>query len=200
MEAAANMTVLQARNAQDTPHLDVIGQSYPDMPVPSDGDIGSMADYNNRDAFVKKGCSTVDLVAGAYQVMDFVTTYHKAGENPPQFRYVRDMVIDFNVRFTYYLLEVINVVDKAIADDADTISVGEVVKPKQWKQILFGMAEDLAKRALIAQPSFTQSSISVKISTTNPQRFETEFSYKRTGFMRISSTTVKAGFNFGTLS
>ena len=197
MEAAANMCTLFARVEQDTPHLDVNAKFYPDMPIPSDGDIGLMSVYNNRDAIVKKGGSTVDLVAGRYQVQDFVTTYHPDGEIPPQFRYARNLMLDFNVRYGYYLLEQINVVDKTIANDADTISVGSIIKPKQWKQIIAAYANDLAKRALIADPDFMVESIIVALSGTNPDRLDTFFRYKRTGIARISSTTAEAGFNFG---
>lgn len=198
MEAAANMAVLFAVVSQNNPHLDVAGKSYPDMPTPTS--IGSMADYNNRDAFVKKGCSTVDLVAGLYVVQDFVTTYHKLGENPPQFRYCRNLMLDLNVRYGYYLLEQINVVDHSIAEDADTVSASSVIKPKQWKQLLNAYADDLAQRSLIVQPSFMQASITVTLSTSNPDRLETFFRYKRSGFVRIASTTAEAGFNFGTLN
>ncbi len=197
MEAAANMAVLFALQAQNSPHLDVAGQSYPDMPTPED--IGSMAIYTNRDAIVKRGCSTVNLVAGKYSVQDFVTTYHPVGENPPQFRYCRNLNIDFNIRYGYYLLEQINVVDHAIADDDDVVTADNVVKPKIWKGIIDEYATDLAKRALIVQPSFTQGSIVVNIGTSNPDRLETFFRYKRSGVARIASTTAEAGFNFGTL-
>lgn len=198
LEAAANMCVLFARKEQDTPNLDVCGMSYPDMPVPEDGDIGSMASYENRDLFVKKGCSTVDLVAGVYQVQDFVTTYHKVGELPPQYRYARNLMLDFNIRFGYLLLEAENVLDHSISNDGDVVSATNVVKPKQWKGILFSFADDLANRALIADAEFMKESIIVNISSVNPDRFETFFRYKRSGVARISSTTAEAGFNFGT--
>jgi phage tail sheath gpL-like len=200
MEAAANMCVLFARQAQDDPHLDVSGKSYPDMPVPSDGDIGSMATYDNRDSFVKKGCSTVILNAGKYEVQDFVTTYHPLGETPPQFRYCRNLMIDFNVRYGYYLLELANVVDHMIANDNDTVSASNVIKPKQWKGILDAYADDLTSRGLIVDAPFMQDSIDVEISSTNPDRLETFFRYKRSGFSRIASTTAEAGFNFGTVN
>jgi phage tail sheath gpL-like len=196
MEAAANMTVLFAVNNQNTPHLDVAGRTYPDMPVPT-GSIGAMANYDDRDAIVKKGCSTVDISAGRYRVQDFVTTYHPDGENPPQFGYCRNLVIDTNVYFDYYLQEQINVVDHVIAADNDIVSAPKVVKPKQWKGILFKRAESLASRALIVEPDFMQASIQVGIGTSNPDRMETFFRYKRSGFVRIASTTAEAGFNYG---
>lgn len=198
MEAAANMAVLFANVSQNTPQLDVASKKYPDMPTPTS--IGSMADYNNRDSFVKKGSSTVDLIAGYYVVQDFVTTYHPLGENPPQFRYCRNLMLDFNVRFGYYLLEQINVVDHAIAADSDTVSASNVVKPKQWKAILKGYASDLTNRGLVVDTAFMTDSINVNLSTSNPDRLETFFKYKRSGFVRIASTTAEAGFNFGTLS
>lgn len=198
-EAAANMARLFAVTTQNNPHLDVSGQSYPDMPVPS-GSIGSMADYENRDLFVKRGCSTVDLVSGRYQVQDFVTTYHPAGEVPPQYRYCRNLMIDMNVRYGYFLLEQVHLVDHAIANDSDIVSVSNTVKPKQWKAILNGYASDLSARALIVDPDFMVDSIDVDISTVNPDRMETTFKYKRSGFARQSATTAEAGFNFGTLT
>lgn len=198
MEAAANMAVLYALVSQNTPHLDVEGKAYPDMPTPTA--IGAMSSYNERDSIVKKGCSTVDLVAGKYVVQDFVTTYHPLGETPPQFRYARNLMLDFNVRYAYYLLEQINVVDHTIAADEDTVAVSGVIKPKQWIQIVNQLAIDLGKRALIVDVAFMQDSITVGLSTTNPDRLETFFRYKRSGVVRIASTTAEAGFNFGTLN
>ena len=194
-EAAANVCVMEARTAQDNPHLDIVGQQYPDMPTPKS--IGAMGQYVNRDAFVKKGCSTVELIDGVYQMADFVTTYHPTGELPPQFRYVRNLILDYNVRFGYYLLEQINVVDHVIASNDQQVSATKVIKPKQWKQIVNNYAKDLGNRALIVDVAFMQDSIVVGLSTTNPDRLETFFRYKRSGIARIASTTAEAGFNFG---
>ena len=146
---------------------------------------------------MKKGCSTVDLVSGKYQVKDFVTTYHPDGEIPPAFRYVRNLFLDWNVRYGYLLLEQIHVVNHVIADNDDTVNTNNVIKPKQWKQILQGYAEDLVGRALIVDADFMKDSITVDLSDTNPDRLETYFKYKRSGIARISSTVAEAGFNFG---
>ena len=195
MEAAANMCTLFARICQDTPNLDVEGLNYPDMP-PAIG-VPLMTSYDVRDAIVKLGMSTVDVVAGVYQVQDFITTYHPIGEVPPQYRYCRNLDLDFNVRFGYYLLEQTNVVNHQIANDGDTVTATGVIKPKTWKGILFAYADSLAQNGLIADPKFMQVSITVGISSINPDRLETFFRYKRTGVARILSTTAEAGFNFG---
>ena len=101
------------------------------------------------------------------------------------------------MKYGYYLLEQINVVDHAIADNDDTVNASKVIKPKQWIAILNTYADGLAKRSLIAKPSFMTESLTVGLSATNPDRLETFFRYKRTGFARVLSTTAEAGFNFG---
>lgn len=196
-EAAANMVVLYANVCQDNPNLDVSGQTYPDMPIPSDSDIGDLKSYVNRDSLVKAGSSTVKLNAGKYEVQDFVTTYHPDGEIPPQFRYPRNLNIDFNVKYGYRLLEIINVVDHSIAESDQAVVAGKVIKPKQWIGIIDAYAEDLAQRNLIVEPSFMQASIEVTTSGTNPDRLNTSFRYKRSPYVRIAATVAEAGFAFG---
>ena len=56
---------------------------------------------------------------------------------------------------------------------------------------------DLSSRGLIVDTDFSTESTTVGISSTNPDRFETFFGYKRSGFGRVISTTAEAGFNFG---
>jgi phage tail sheath gpL-like len=195
-EAAANMAYLFAINSQNTPHLDVNGKSYPDMPVPSDEIIEDFSSYDNRDALVKAGCSTVNISAGKYVVEDFVTTYHPDGETPPQFRYCRNLMLDFNVRYGYYLLELVNVLDHTIIPSGQITNVSNTIRPKEWKQILNSYADDLAARALLSDAEFMKANITVEGDGTNPDRLNTQFKYKRTGVARICSTDAVAGFNF----
>lgn len=198
MEAAANFCLLSALRMQNAPQLDIIGQSYPDMPTPDN--IGLMADWQERDRIVKRGCSTVDLVAGTYQIQDPVTTYHPVGETPPQFRYVRNLGVDWNTKFTYAILEEINVLGKVILNDSDVPQISNCIQPKTWKAILAGMAENMVARGLWVDAQFTIDSLQVSISAVNPDRFKTSFSYKRSGVVRQSDTEATAGFNVGTLT
>ena len=200
MEAAANMAVLFANQANENPHLDVASKSYPDMPKASNWVGTTMATYNERDLLVQSGVTTVDLVNDLFQVQDFITSYRPDGETPPQFRYCRNIMIDLNIFFGYHLLEEINVIDHAIAADADIVSVSKVIKPKQWKAIVKDYAVELGKKSLIADVPFMQASIEVGLSVSNPDRLETFFRYKRSGYARVLSTTAEAGFNFGNLT
>ncbi len=198
LEAAANMVYLFARQAQNNPNLDVAGSFYPDMPTPVS--IGSMADYTFRDSIVQKGCSTVDLVSKKYQVQDFVTTYHPDGEVPPQFRYPRNLNIDWNFKYGWFLILDVNVANHSIANDNDTVSAADVVKPKQVIQLASEYADDLVLRAINVDAAFMKANTVVAISTTNPDRIDISMRYKRSGYSRIISTDGEANFNFGTLN
>lgn len=193
-EALANVVVLFARTAQDTPHLDVNNKAYPDMPIPSNGNIGDMSDYNNRDLLVKDGCSTVILENGQYKIQDLVTTYHPQGESPLQYAYARNLNLDYNVSYRYRLLETLRLKDKVLVRDDQTIDVVGAVKPKEWKSVVYDLLDDLALDGLINEPQFSKDRLQVQISTVNPDRIETSFPYKRTGVARIESTDAEAGF------
>lgn len=196
-EAAANCAAIVARQAQDNPHLDASESAYLDMPIPADEDEGVFGDYNNRDLLVKGGASTVIINAGKFQIEDLVTTYAPSNENPPQFSYVRTLIQDFNVRYAVLILEQANVVAKAIIANDKIPRVQNTIKPDQWKGILFQMYDDLEERSIIVDADFSKENTTVAIGENNPDRFETAFFYKRSGFARIASTTATAGFNLG---
>ena len=196
-EAAANYALIHARIAQDKPNIGIGGKSLIDMPTPDV--IGSMSDLTNRQLFVSKGCSTVDLVNNEYQVQDFVTTYHPDGETPPAYRYVRDINVDMNMKFGDYLIQITYVLDKQIANDDDTVTATDVIKPKELKGLYDQYAVSQGKKGLIADVGFMQDSIVVGISPTNPNRLNSAYSYKRSGVAIVVNTDATAGFNFGTV-
>lgn len=193
-ESAANKCAIHARISQDDPALDPINSNDVDMPTPLD--IGAMADYTERDRIVKLGCSTVDLVNTKYQMKDSVTTYHPDGELNPVFRYTRDLIVMWNIRYGYYLLEQQYVVGKIICKDTDKVSNPNIIKPMMWTAIVTEYFKDLISRGLIVDLAFSKASLSVSISGTNPNRFNTSFSTKLSGIARISSTENEVGFNF----
>lgn len=197
-EAAANMAFLVASVAQNSPHQDIIGQSYPDMPPPLAGVVPAMNSYTVRDSYVKLGCSTVNFVSGRYEVCDLVTTYNPTGEFPPFYRWARDMWVHFNLRFQYHLVEKAELVGKTLSKDSDTVLVTNVIKPSMWKGRVAQFIDDMVAKALLTDAEFAKSTISVTINSGNPNRLDTEFSDKITGVIRISATTVTSGFNFTT--
>lgn len=197
-EAAANDVMVYAPVAQSTPHRDIVGLTYPDMPTAED--IGDYASPTKREQMVRVGGATVKVNNNKYEIVDPITTYHPTSEPATStfFRFVRDIVgVDWNVKYSYALQEEIHVVGKTIIPDTSSSQVVGTISAKRWKGILFGLADDLEARALIADAAFMKTSIQAQQGTTNTNRFETAFSTQRTGIARVNSTSNKILFKFG---
>lgn len=197
-EAAANFVTAYAPIAQSTPHIDPIGLKYPDMPVPET--IGEFADSTNRDLIVKAGCSTAKLNGNSFEIVDQCTTYHPDDEpeTASLFRFVKDLIgIDFNARYLYMLYEQIYVIGKTIISDNGTTRVSGTVSAAKWQSILATQyGPRLEELALMTDIDYFRNSIQVGIGESNPNRFETSFKMKRTGTVRVASTTNQTQFNF----
>jgi phage tail sheath gpL-like len=196
-ETAANTLFVYVKTAQDEPHTDPIGSILND--VPGVANSGDFADASKRDQIVKVGGSTIKLNSEQFEIVDLVTTSHPDDE--PQtavlYRWVRDWVINMNIRYKYLLLEEINVVGKTILPDGSQSTAPNTISPNRWKGILYGLADQLENEALIASADFMKESIQVQIGESNPNRFETAFKVEITGAARVLSTTNQFTFNFG---
>jgi len=176
-----------------SPHLDVSGQTI-QAPSLSSTDEYFNSSYDNRDYNVKNGISTSVWNGTSWTIEDLVSTYHPDGENPFQFSYLRNLIIDWNIKFGYDALEKLYVRNHVIVKSGQTVSASKTVSPEQWKAILYGYWDELADRALITEPEFSKAGTFVEVDPTNPNRFNTLARYKRSGFARIESTTVQTGF------
>jgi phage tail sheath gpL-like len=186
-----------ATKATNDPKLDIIGTNLTTIPLPSAGDVPSMEDYNIRNNAVQMGSSTAIIVADKFQVQDFVTTYHPEGENPPFYRYPRDLFVAFNIKFGYALLVERLLIGKVLAADNSPIQGDNIMRPKDWKGVVLDYLEDCEKRGLITNLENTKQSVQVSINSTNPNRLDTVWEDQITGICRISATTIKQGFYFG---
>jgi phage tail sheath gpL-like len=195
-EAAANMCVTCAKIFDETPHLGNLKQSYPDMPIPADNDIGDFSEFPNRDLMAKGGSSTVLLAAGQYQVMDFLTTYHPEGEVPAKFNEVRDLNVNWNIAFGWKIKQETDIQGKVIVGDDQQVNVDDTVSPKQGKQLIFSYADDIARKAFIADTDFTKESTVVNVNENNPARLDTFFRTKITSVAKQVSSDVEFDFNF----
>ena len=132
----------------------------------------------------------MDYEGGRYKVKDFITTYHPDSEPWPTFRWASRLNLDFNVRFYVMISEQTYLVGRAIINDDQISSVDFTIKPKDWKAILYGVAEDLGDLAIVDGVEFMKESINVEVDGQNSDRFNTIFSYKTSGNARISSITA----------
>jgi len=197
-EAAANMVASYAIIAQNNPHVDNSGKSYNDMPVPSDGIIGDFSDWANRDFMAKRGSGTVNITNGKYTVQDFFTTYVPDGVTNPKFRFVKDLVIDFNMEFAWRIIMIRDIQDKAIIADGSVTNVPKTISPKQVLQLINSHVELAEVRGLIVDAAFSKASAKVEINATNPARLDIFFRYKRSSTAHILSSDVEVDFNYTT--
>ncbi|MDA3816932.1 MAG: hypothetical protein PF486_06105 [Prolixibacteraceae bacterium] len=195
-EAAANMCVLVADIANDSPHLGVGGMSYPDMPVPSDGLIGDMATLINRNFCMTRGCSTVLLQNGKYTVQDLVTTFFPDGVVSPKFQFVRDLILDWNIGYNWKIIVIRDIQDKTLVGDKTPKRVDSTISPKQIKALLIGMINNTELNALVTDVQFTKDSIVISINSSNPARLDIFFKYKRTSTANQVSTDAAVDFSY----
>lgn len=195
-EVAANVAVLLAVQSNDNPHLGIGGKSYPDMPTPSDGIIGDMADILNRNFCKVRGCSTVLLENGKYTIQDFVVTYAPDGDITPKFQEVRDLIVDWNIGYRWKIIVIRDIQDKTVVTNASPTRVDNTITPAQVKGLLRGMFNESAADALINDVEFSLLSSVVAINGTNPARLDITFKYKRTSVANQVSTTAAVDFSY----
>ena len=87
--------------ANENPPLPYAGQKLNGI---RPGALTLQWDHETRDAALKGGCSTVELVNDTLELSQVVTFYAPPGETPPGFRFVRDIVKLQNILFNLGLI------------------------------------------------------------------------------------------------
>jgi len=199
-EIAAAAIVELATIQNNNPALSGLDATYKDIIGPADGDIGDMKDVNVRNDLVLAGISTV-VYNGSEYVMKSSITFRRPDNQPPtliDFKFDRDINIDFNVRYNYSILEDNYLKGKTLANDTDVVDGdAPVIKPKDWKAIVLDLAKNLVKKAWLADYGYTKANTTVAISSVNPNRIDTVFNYKITGVARIMTAVAYKSFNVG---
>ncbi len=199
LEIAAVCVGVYAPKVEVDPKSDILDAVLTGLTPPQDLEAGDLDIYDNRDFVVKGGCSTVVLRDGDYFVKDFVTTYHPVGEDPPQFRWVRNLAgIDFNVAFRTLFIDETYIKGKTILPDDNPSIDPEVIKPKDAKGLMINkLFVPFALAGIFSESAYSIENCVVEINGTNPDRLDFSNPYKRSGFARIVSTTAIANFNLG---
>jgi len=201
---AASYAFLAYKQFSTKPYLDISGKVLPYISYPKDLEIGKMSDWQERDAFAKNGICTVTLDAGqgGYVIADFVTGRRMStqAETAKDWRWVRDLFVDFNVAYKYQILQNKTLMNKVIVSDDEIIQAdrkGDSIRLKVWKAAVINFFEQMVKELFITDAKFCVESLLVELSGTNPKRINTQFAYKRTSTVNIASTTAYVGFAFG---
>lgn len=162
------------------------------------GTDGEQWDYIERDAAVKAGSSTIEVVDGVPQLADIVTFYHPTGEPIPGYRYLVDIVKVQNILFNYQLTFAKPEWDGAplIPDDQPTINPS-AKKPRMARAALSRVIDSLALNAILSDPEFAKANLFAQISDQNPKRLDIASTVKISGNTNIISVDLGFGFYFG---
>lgn len=156
-------------------------------------------DYATRDQAVKAGSSTVEKKNGFVCISDVVTMYHPAGEVPPAYRYVVDIIKLMNVIYNLELEFANPAWDGAplIPDDQPTVNPN-ARKPRSAKVAVNRILDSLGLEAIISNPEAAKASTVAQISSSNPKRLDVRTTVQLSGNTNIISVDLNFGFFFGT--
>lgn len=184
-----------AKVANDNPPTD-----YGSRPVRGlvPGPDGVQWNYAQRDLAVKAGCSTVELKNGLINVSDVVTMYHPAGEVPPAYRHVVDVV-----KLTQIIYNLDLEFSKPEWDGAPLIPDGQPTTnpnartPSAAKAAVCAILDSLGLEAIISDPKTAKANTFAGINSQNPKRLDVRTVVQLSGNSNIISVELLWGFLFG---
>jgi phage tail sheath gpL-like len=163
------------------------------------GPDGVQWDYVQRDQAVKAGSSTVEVKNGLVNISDVVTCYKPAGETPPAYRYVCDIVKLMTIIYNIDLEFATPAWDGApLLPDGQPTTNPNARKPSGAKAALCKILDSLALEAIISDPKSAKANTFAGISTQNPKRLDLSTKVQLSGNTNIISVDLFFGFFFGT--
>ncbi len=163
------------------------------------GSDGEQWSYAERDQAVKAGSSTIEVRNGLVNISDVVTMYAPAGETPPAYRYVVDIIKLMNVIFNFDLEFKQPAWDGAplIPDDQPTVNPN-ARKPSTAKAAACRILDGLGLNAIISDPATAKENTEASIDSQNPKRLNLQTTVQLAGNTNIFSVDLFFGFFFGT--
>jgi phage tail sheath gpL-like len=184
------------KEANNNPARDYGSQAATGLTGGADGD---QWDYVSKDAAVKGGSSTTDVIDGVVTLSDTVTFYHPTGDPLPAYRYQCDIVKLQQVLFNLDLLFNNAEWDGApLVPDSDPTTNPSTKKPKMAVAEIAALLDSLALSSIISDPATAKQSIVAQISGTNPKRLDISLTIQLAGNANIISIDNNFGFFFGT--
>ena len=169
--------------------------------VATESDGSAQWTYTQRDTAVKAGTGTTIVEDGVIKLEDVVMHYHRAGEEPPAFRWSVDIAklaewaYNVNLVFTGASWR-----GKILVDDTDIVNNPDARRPKDAVAEIFKLADAASFAAIITRPGFTKENTAASIDVANPNRLNITTLIVLSGATRILSLTTNFGFNFGALA
>lgn len=195
-QVAARQVARIAVVANNNPARDYAGQKLSGLEPGADGD---QFDYGQRDAVVKAGVSTTQIIDGVVTISDTVTFYHPNGENPPAFRYVATIVKLQNLIYNLNIIFDSPEWNGApLIPDIQPTTNPDARKPKDAIAAVNAMLDGAGLIALISDPATAKKATTALIDTGNPNRLNVGVTVQISGNVGIISIDLDFGFFFGT--
>lgn len=155
-------------------------------------------DYGERELAVKAGSSTVDVRDGLLRISDVVTMYHPAGEVPPAYRHVVDIIKLQNIIYNFDLEFTRPEWNGApLIPDGQPTANPNARSPKAAKAAACGIIDGLALQAIISDPETAKKSTLASVNAQNPKRLDLRTTVQLSGNTNIISVDLNFGFFFG---
>lgn len=156
-------------------------------------------DLIKRDAAVKGGASTVEVIDDVVRISNVVTFSHPSGEVPPAHRHLVDIVKLQNIINTVNLIfSQPTWAGAALIPDDQPVTEATAKKPKMALAEIGAAADNLALSAIISDPEYTKRSMTAVIDASNPKRLNVRAPVKLSGNTNIVDAIVEWSFFFGT--
>ncbi len=192
---AARQVVFIAKLANNNPPHDYGSQQATGL-LP--GLDGFQWDYAERDQAVKAGSSTVEIKDGIVNLSDIVTMYAPAGEVPPAYRYVVDIVKVMQIIYNLDLIFNTAEWDGAPLIPDNQATVNPTAKtPKAAKAEVNGLIDALALQAILSDPKTAKKNTTAVINSSNPKRLDIRMKVQISGNVNIKDLLLEWGFFFG---
>jgi len=198
VQIAANAVINLARSIGVKPNTDVLNMP---LPLITDSVNGSITDdYEVRNRLVKAGISTTVFDRALGFILQDLITGRRVSDEGREFKYVRDLFIDWNILYRYQILQARELWGKTLITDADVVD-GDVsassIKPLAWKALVISHVESCGRSGLIANVAEAAKTVKVQIGAVDSELVETYYEYSRTGIGRRAATQAVAKSYYG---
>lgn len=192
---AARQLARIAKVANENPPTSYVGQRATGLTPGADA---VQWQYNQRDSgAVQQGVSTIEVIDSVVNIADVVTMYRPAGEDPPAFQYVVNIVKLQNV--LYNLSQNFAGAEwrsAPLIPDNQSSKNPNAKRPKDYKTRMMASADGLGQEAIIADPAYTKANCSALLDSQNSNRINLAFPVKLSGNGTIVDVIAYFSFYF----
>jgi phage tail sheath gpL-like len=161
------------------------------------GDDQDQWDATARDQAVQLGSSTIEVADGEIQLSDVVTFYRPAGEQPPGWRYVVNIVKIQNAIFNFDIeFAKEEWASAPIVSDDDSVTLPEAKKPQNFLDQACEILDNLGDAALIANVAAAKKATTAQQDSQNPNRINLKPRFPLSSNANIIDIDMEFGYLF----